>query len=233
MTARDTFWQTIDSIGWGTKTTNCKAVKARLMRQGEELCSLLSDEYGKVLGELYRAARDAGFDLCCDSWDDTKAHVVGLGRDEFERCLADPEQLVRRMDRGNYTESFSYCIPYPGDFEMYSAPKLRERAERFARDYTEALGRVPEVDADVKRLVKLLTGDLLGHQDEARALAESIEDRARDAIHKAAGGGIIWAGGDLLTNRWGVWNLLTDLWFAAEVTPDQFAVGDASWGALS
>lgn len=70
------------------------------------------------------------------------------------------------------------------------------------------------METDIDRLVEILeSGDVLAHEAEARELAERIEGTVQAAVKKAAGphAMMVWQGGDLLVNKWVVWNLCSDL----------------------
>jgi hypothetical protein len=44
----------------------------------------VADEFSNIFGEKTRALRKAGrLRAVCDSWDDTLAHIVGLGQAEW------------------------------------------------------------------------------------------------------------------------------------------------------
>ncbi len=50
-----------------------------------------------------------------DSWSDLKCDVVSRGKDFYEKILNDFKTLQNMADEYNYTESFSYAIPYKSD----------------------------------------------------------------------------------------------------------------------
>lgn len=134
---REEFWAVVEEIGWGKKTTDTSAVKIELMRRGPEFCGSFCKHFEEVQEELYAAGTKANLDLCCDSWDDTINHVVGLGQMTFKANKHWPERMLRRMNKGNYVESFAYCVPHADDFEDYSPEKLQERALANAQKYRE------------------------------------------------------------------------------------------------
>ena len=60
----------------------------------------------------------AGGGYVCDSWGDTIAHTIGLGRKEYERCLSEPIRLIDREQKRDYRESLSYCLPHDEDYDL-------------------------------------------------------------------------------------------------------------------
>ncbi len=106
------FWQIVDEMSW--PETDPDDVKFRFMKAHSiEEAEQFREIYIRKRNELVAAS---GKDFCCDSWDDTLAHIIGLGEEEYQRHIDDPELIVTREQAGDYTESFSYCIPYIHDF---------------------------------------------------------------------------------------------------------------------
>jgi hypothetical protein len=59
----------------------------------------------------------AGDSFCCDSWDDATAHIIGLGKEEYDRHIENPPLIFERVETADYRESFAYCIPHSDDYE--------------------------------------------------------------------------------------------------------------------
>ncbi len=131
--SRNRFWKIVAEIGWGTKTTNVREVELSLMKRGQAWCNALRAHFEAVDSELYKATEMGGW----DSGDDCRRHIIGLGQDEFDAVMANPSLAQERYDRGDYTESFVYCIPHDNDFEAYRLPKLIEWAKRNIDEITE------------------------------------------------------------------------------------------------
>jgi hypothetical protein len=109
------FWNIVKTLGWN-RDASYNAVKKQLKEQGRDTCLEFKGLYYKLLDKLNEAARKAGYIFVCDSWDDTLAHTVGLGKVEFDAAMCDPVRLIKRMESGNYKESFSYAVPTESDF---------------------------------------------------------------------------------------------------------------------
>lgn len=114
MITEEQFWQIVAELEWPTH--HYDATKLTFMdRWPLETAGDFLDHFLNAKAALDRAA---GEQWICDSWDDTKAHVVGLGRAAWQAHIDDPSLLRRRMDRYNYVESFAYCIPTSHDYAL-------------------------------------------------------------------------------------------------------------------
>ena len=132
----DKFWDIVDFIGWGKICKKDRAYdegKAMFMDQVETLEGL--EAFRKVFSEKHNALYQAfdqwekdgqdwhahhnprSFGLGDDSFGDLIAHCIGLGREEYKACLADPERAHKRALAYDFSESFSYCIPYKEDYD--------------------------------------------------------------------------------------------------------------------
>lgn len=213
MTTQTTdFWTTVAAIGWETKTTDVDAIKVELMRHGPEACMALRAEYNAAIRTLSQAAAKAGHDYCCDSWSDTLSQVIGLGREEFDRNVADPGRLLERMNAGDYTESFSYCLPWPDDFNMYSFADLRRRGDEVVEACTAVTSRWADAAQlgfatcdDIARVRELMSGPVKSWVDCETELVELANRIARNPAHSALG---------QLRNPWLVRNTVSDAKFA-------------------
>jgi len=128
------FFDITEPLGWGTKTTDYKEINKVIFRleRGRTRTQWLKDHLGILEGLLHTAAKtDLGEDPCCDSWSDTLAHTVGLGRHEFMRCMYEPQRLVDRANKGDYKESFSYALPYSEDYNNCEQWKHENRAAEY------------------------------------------------------------------------------------------------------
>ncbi len=122
---REEFWTIVESVGW--KTVDCDYKRGRaVLRQALPTTAALR-QYERHFGTHIRALGDAinsfeeqeDVQLHCgdDSFSDLMAHVIGLGREEYERTLADPDLAYVRSVDADYRESFSYCAPNASDYD--------------------------------------------------------------------------------------------------------------------
>lgn len=111
-------WHKIESLGWGTKTTDYAAVSAKLQDglTPEGIVILRNFVYARQT-ELYKAIEKfekkwRGLNISSDDGlSDVTAHIVGLGEKAFLRALANPKIIERRYNtKDGYKESFLYCF---------------------------------------------------------------------------------------------------------------------------
>lgn len=116
---KDTFWDAVAEIGWGTKTTDYKVVERGILENWDnEFIRSFDDMLRELRGELastverYENRNNVSCGCGDDGFSDLTHHVVGLGKDAYEAAMKDPRLVVRRGQDYEYTESFSYCIPH-------------------------------------------------------------------------------------------------------------------------
>ena len=137
----EVFWAEVAHFGWGTKTTDCDAIKRDILERWDdeftegfrEHCDAFEHAlYEKV--ERYERANDVSCECGDDGFGDLLSHMVGLGKEYFEACMADPSIVVERGQRSDYVEKFSYGIPYtaeaPEETLEEAMAQARARAER-------------------------------------------------------------------------------------------------------
>lgn len=169
----DEFWAFIEPFGWGTATTDSQAIKVALLHQLTPIkAGALRDQLDVLTGALHQRLEAERVRLECgdDSYQDLLAHVVGLGRAEYEKALADPRLLEERCDKRQYTESFSYALPYPNDFEYLTLAHYQSRATELRSVY--------EVLRDDEAFQKILSPT----QVVLAALALVAEGKVDDAL---------------------------------------------------
>lgn len=139
------FWEIVDKVDWKGL---CAEGRRPYEAGGERMLELLPtwedadaflDMFSKFRGTLYKAfetwEKDGedwhcnhnprSFGLGDDSFGDLIAHCIGLGREEYTSCLADPERAWKRATNYDFTESFSYCIPFKDAYDP-----IEEKLER-------------------------------------------------------------------------------------------------------
>lgn len=227
---REMFWETVAEMGWGTKTTDYKALKRFLMLKGKAFCEEFQRHYDEVDSDLLKAGCDLHGG---DSVGDCRSHIIGLGKEEYDAVMADLSLGEARYERGDYTEKFSYAFPYRGDFERFveGSPKLIEWAKRNVQGYRadkERLAKftvLPQVQAildEIDKAIELHRPLLVDEPDFAEFLASA--DVLKDAAEKAktlfdkliadlTGNTDLWNDDkqSSIDNKWTVWNLVTDV----------------------
>ena len=119
----DRWWSLIASLGWGTKTTSYDAVRDKLYTtlNDEEFNSFRSfvESCMRVLAHViteWEEYDDTPVIPCSDdSFSDLRAHIVGLGKEEFAKVLDDPQfaydrAVAKYNTKDGYTESFVYVL---------------------------------------------------------------------------------------------------------------------------
>ena len=108
----DQFWQIVEKIGW----PNMHYDDARywfMQNYSKEEAEEFLETFLFYKNRLNKAAGDS---FCCDSWDDTTAHIIGLGKREYDRNIENPRLIFEREQKSDYRESFAYCIPHSDDY---------------------------------------------------------------------------------------------------------------------
>lgn len=215
---RAEFWAEVARIGWGTETTDHRQVKIGLLRKGEAHCDGMREHFHAVDTALLKAGCDLHGG---DSVGDCRVHIIGLGKTEYDRVMADLSLGEKRYKSGDYKESFAYCIPYETDFEDLKPKRFQEWAGRNVEELDANVEAIREIDRrlaqDIDRIIGIhnliVEGDLdaaAEAADEATALIESVAKRHTALIDRIGGRG----GG---MSKWGFLNLFSDLRKRAEV----------------
>jgi len=118
----DIFWECVKEMDWASDPDHDVVKRACLVAWTPEFGTEFSKVYGEkhsIVGKVFqeyaendlsRRQRDEYY-LGDDSFGDFCSHVVGMGREVFDAELANPEMLYERVVKGDYSESFGYCIP--------------------------------------------------------------------------------------------------------------------------
>lgn len=146
----DIFWEEVAHFGWGTKTTDYDAIKKDILaRWDDEFVKSFEEQCRDFEGALYQKVeayeQEHGVSCECgdDGFGDLMSHMVGLGKEHFEACMADPMMVVKRGQHSYYVEKFSYCIPH-----LATAPKeTLEEAMAHVRAAAERQRRPDEEEA--------------------------------------------------------------------------------------
>lgn len=188
--ALNEFWSEVAALGWGTKTTDCDVIKKSLLKRWtpakaeemREVFSALKGRLYKVLDKVVDGVGDDGFD-------DLRSHIIGLGREEFERVLAEPKLAQKRIDKHDFVESFAYCLPYgaedweplkPAYYVAWAKQICAELKKGFKDDRFEPV--FPAMQKLIDLFLPAVEGNplaVLPKEKEAKALHSEIEKRAK------------------------------------------------------
>lgn len=157
----DAFWEVAEEIGWN-RETDCGAVKSQLldMWDDEFICSfrgILGEKVSALyqLVEDYERSERVSCECGDDGFGDLMNDCVGRGREEYERCVADPSIVVARGQASDYTENYGYCFPYEP-----RAPKLTlEQALEKMREEMRGDEDTLDPDAVLMCALEMILGD--------------------------------------------------------------------------
>ena len=108
-------WSIIDAIGWGTITTDNDLIKAALSRvYSERKIESIGAMARRLRGKLTSRVRSYEhehqienlFNVGDDGFWDVTAHIVGLGKEAYDKAMKDPSTFVEL----NYEENFEYSF---------------------------------------------------------------------------------------------------------------------------
>jgi len=225
------FWSTTEPLGWGTETTDYKVIEKRLLRELDRAQAVaLRGTFHVLEGRLSKAIGPVVEGLGDDSFSDLLAHVIGLGRGEYERVLANPQLAQARVDAYDFEESFAYALPFESSYESLKPAKYL----RWARDIIEAYDAIFEADDSQlpASWVSEIKADVLAVGDALRAFRTSKDPKtlvAQEADLQAAAERVdavlsrLNLGWQLpeegtiedrlryASNKWSVWNLISDI----------------------
>jgi len=151
------FWEEVEKIGWGTKTTDYLAIERGLVKAWSRgKAARMRSVFLEVTDSLYKACgTPAGNDA--SEFATVLAHVIGLGREEFNLAIKFPVAVQRRASIGDFTESFAFCIPYDHAYAYLDQKVLIAEANRIVIELEEGLrdSRFHEVRPQTKELLAL------------------------------------------------------------------------------
>lgn len=216
------FWKIVEDAGWGRSYKYDAIKKALMLKLKPKEADELNRMVGIMKGRLSKAVEDweratgEHLDAYGDSWGDLLAHVVGLGKREYERNLRDPSLLKKRYHQGKYVESFDYAIPTSKDYDRLNLGKYVVWAQEALEAYEDAMLSkwYRPIRSDLSKLVDILDlmadgkfGPFLERSKEADQLARSIAKYHQNLLRKTRGREILPDVG----NPWNVLNLLHDV----------------------
>lgn len=245
------FWKIVADLGWGTRSTDYNAIKKKLLRNlSPNQAAAFRTTYEMLRGRLYKAitkweeegdeffstgqARNPrSIGLGDDSFGDLLAHIIGLGKREFEAVLRKPQLAKDRAMRGDYKESFAYVIPYTSDYAMLDVSHYQQRGEKIA-ELVEWLSLRPEPPRSIRWAFETLSNGFAALQsyhphkfsesgDELIMAAKAVQDWwddlrkawGRDDEKAIAREALVAAMPDHLMDighlYWAVRNLVTDM----------------------
>lgn len=158
---RKQFWEIVSAVGWGTEHTDSdkgKKILRELLPDVETMKAFREHEQ-RVHNDLYSRIdkwgdeNDKSCGLGDDGFGDLISHIIGLGPDEVERVQVDPELALKRAHSHDFSESFSYCVPYEADY-LPEDVKLRNTIASFKRWVVQIEAQITSSCEHIEQLKK-------------------------------------------------------------------------------
>lgn len=127
------FWEIVEKINWKTiaeqnhdvdkiKTTIMREYSRATMTDFRKIKHAKAAQLQKTI-EKYNDTHKTTIPCYDDSGSDLINHVIGLGKDYFNKALAKPS-ILKTLE---YVESFSYIIPYVSDYDKLQPGYFKNR----------------------------------------------------------------------------------------------------------
>ena len=149
------FWEIVDSVGWPVEDTDEAKIEILMNTAPAEIKEFRSelDKRTSKLRELFDEERknmDEDFYVSGDGLSDCVNHIVGLGQSVYETCVNCPRSIVGRYRQNEYTEGFSYAIPYATEYDKLGTDYYVFRSDRYVDRYDE-IARNEKFSEDYRR----------------------------------------------------------------------------------
>lgn len=195
------FWQAVSEMGWGRKADHEKIKVALLAKWSPEKAEEMHDTFDALRNPLYAVCDKVVEGLGDDGFSDLLAHIIGLGKEEYERVLLNPQLAAQRANKYDFTESFSYCLPFKQDYQYLTPSHYDARMEKVAGELKKLAADKhthPKAAKPMRRVAKALAGavgnplGLLEHEAQVKADMKIVKEYAN-------------------YNEWAVLNIMSDM----------------------
>ena len=155
------FWEIIDKVDWPRENYDQIKVDLLMTLSPNEVEELRDELYRRIskVREAFNEARDKETWISDDGLSDLCNHVVGLGKQEYNWRLNNPDVLINDYKEGNFVESLSYALPYLQDYQKLGNAYYRHRSNSKAediREITENDRLAKSIQEKAKRLVSTM-----------------------------------------------------------------------------
>lgn len=153
------FWDIVESYHWGDEGFDHRGRKVELLHtMSFDEIDELRDVFHDKMGELDKFS-DQVEGPSDDGWSDLRAHIIGLGRDEFRWCMGNVERIQERVNKYDYRESFSYVLPYTRELMYLLQSHYTESARRYSWEiaqHIESMDLTDNEKADIQKVQNVL-----------------------------------------------------------------------------
>ena len=115
------FWKVVKLVNWDVQCHEDSTeqmhedLKGFCIQEGISL-DKFQDHLNKFESNLWDLIRDKDLNqwkhkrdfISEDGMGDCISHIIGLGKEEYQRCLSNPDEIMKRYDSRNFVESFDY-----------------------------------------------------------------------------------------------------------------------------
>ncbi len=133
--SEETFWSVVEQLQWNSDTDyNKHRVTLSKQFNGDQIMSLgynakMFRKRVQTKLNQYAAKKGKTTHIFCkgadDSWWDFCAHIVGSGKDFYEKALKDPESVLKMK----YKENFEYCFHSLEKKKEQASPKTESETD--------------------------------------------------------------------------------------------------------
>lgn len=103
-------WDIVAQLGWGTRTTDCEFLGEVLKKLNKKKRTEFITFVAQRRHEIDRKITNVVDVLSDDGFDDLCWHIVGLGKETFDKVMKTPKLAQTMYDNDEYKESFAYCL---------------------------------------------------------------------------------------------------------------------------
>lgn len=210
----DEFWDLVESANWATNH-DYNSIEVEFMKVldfDKEKINNFRDTFSNLKGKLYQKTEGVSLGLGDDGTDDLLSHIIGLGREEYNRALSDTALIKDRAENFNFVESFSYAVPGSISLDKLSLQMYVSWARDVRKHYETASKHefVPEpVKNTCKRIADILSS--LSDKQDFKLFLE-YQSETEDLLMKVKEFTSSVQISDLdISNEWAVKNLFSDI----------------------
>ena len=157
------FWELVEMVKWPCDYQQARMKYLKILSKKE--CAVFRIKIEQAYCELGNLTKDLilsnqAYTLSDDGYNDFIYHVIGLGKEEFYRCVNNPDLVIQKIKANDYEESFAYCIPYESDYGEYNEYSLKLLI-RLAKHAMKEIDLYRKMDYGLMKWLNPINGELL------------------------------------------------------------------------